>query len=139
MRDEEGKTGGIASAVSFLRPQPLEGSGERGRVIETHFPLAAPKPRTLPSFLRFGLLTYVESSCPVRCSLRTVCEEVSDPGEECPYPYHGQRWSVPSSYLEHSSVKWLPLPSKERFSVKFTEFKEPESTRSRCLRGQRET
>lgn len=34
--------------------------------------------------------------------LRIVGKEVPDPGEECPHPSHGQRYSEPSSYLNTS-------------------------------------
>lgn len=38
-------------------------------------------------------------------------EEVPAPTEECPHPFHDQRWSLSSSYLEQRSEEWLPEKS----------------------------
>lgn len=61
----------------------------------------------------------------VWCSLRIVGVEGAGPGEDHPHPSHAQRWSLPSSSLQHSSEEWLP--KKIKFSFEHTKFKEPAS------------
>ena len=114
--------------------------GIRGRGQSNWDPLSTCSPQPpAPSFLSFGLLTCVKSSWP----------SVLQFWGQCVKSYLTQVRSVPTHIMVRGGqclvLTWstavksgCPSPPKKD-CVKFTEFKEPESTRSRRLRGQRET